>query len=61
MSDALLDTVARVRFQCGTVGHPLAHAPHNADLWIAATAIHIKATLATTDRVFADTPGLQLF
>jgi len=60
VSDALLSAVARFRFECRTVGHPLANPVHHEDLWIAATAVHIGATLVTADGVFKDAPGLQV-
>ena len=43
VSDALLTAIARFRFACRTVGHPLASPVHHEDLWIAATAVHIGA------------------
>ena len=45
ITDALLTTVARTRFECRTIGHPLAGRAHHQDLWIAATAIHVQAPL----------------
>jgi predicted nucleic acid-binding protein len=60
VTDALLTEVAQLRFDCRRIGHPLADRSHHEDLWIAATAIHINAHLATADRIFADVPGLVL-
>lgn len=60
VSDALLSAVARFRFECRTIGHPLANPVHHEDLWIAATAVHIHAPLLTADGVFKDAPGIQL-
>ena len=60
VSDALLSAVARFRFECRKVGHPLANPVHHEDLWIAATAVHIGAKLVTADGVFKDAPGLQV-
>ena len=37
VTDRLLHRVAQLRFECRSVGHPLAAPPHTADLWIAAT------------------------
>ncbi|MCU1353491.1 MAG: hypothetical protein JWM05_2700, partial [Acidimicrobiales bacterium] len=52
--------VARFRYDCRTVGHPLANPVHHEDPWIAATAVHVDATLVTVDNVFKDAPGLRL-
>jgi len=60
VSDALLSAVAQFRFACRTIGHPLANPVHHEDLWIAATAVHVGATLVTADGVFVDAPGLQV-
>ena len=58
VTDALVSTVAQLRFRCRRVGHPLGSVAHHSDLWIAATAIHIGAQLVTVDGVFGDVPGL---
>jgi predicted nucleic acid-binding protein len=58
VTDALVNTVAQLRFDCRSIGHPIAAAPHHSDLWIAATAIHIGAQLVTADGVFQAVPGL---
>lgn len=60
VSDALLNTVARFRYDCRNVGHPLASPVHHEDMWIAATTVHIDATLVTADGVFGGAPGLRL-
>lgn len=60
VTDALLSTVARLRFECRVVGHPLADRSHHEDLWIAATAVHVRAQLVTADRIFDETPELAL-
>lgn len=60
VSDALLTTLATLRFECRRVGHPLADPIHANDLWIAASAVHIDATLITADIVFNDVPGLSV-
>ena len=60
VSDALLSAVARFRFECRAVGHPLADPVHHDDLWIAATSVHVRATLITADGVFKNAPGLQV-
>jgi predicted nucleic acid-binding protein len=60
VTDSLLSTVARLRFDCRSTGHPLADRSHHEDLWIAGTAIHVDAPLVTADRIFDDAPGLAL-
>lgn len=60
VSDALVTTLAEVRFACRRIGHPLADPVHTNDLWIAATAIHTGTALVTADRVFASVPRLEL-
>ena len=60
ITDSLLNAVARFRFECRTVGHPLSDRAHHSDLWIAAAAIHIQAQLVTVDMIFDAAPGLTL-
>ena len=60
VTDRLLHRVAQLRFECRSVGHPLAAPAHTSDLWIAAAAVHLDAPLVTTDQVFDDAPGLTL-
>jgi predicted nucleic acid-binding protein len=60
VSDALLSAVAELRYACRLAGHPLHDRSHANDLWIAASAIHIGASLLADDGVFENTPGLTL-
>jgi len=60
VSDQLISTVAETRAMCRRLGHPLRDPVHTNDLWIAATALHIGASLVTGDRIFDDVPGLSL-
>ena len=60
VSNDLLTTLAALRFACREIGHPLADRIHGNDLWIAASAVHIDATLVTADKVFIEAPRLQL-
>jgi predicted nucleic acid-binding protein len=55
-----IETVADLRNQCRTIGHPLHQSSHNADLWIAATAIRWSIPLVAHDSVFTSCPGVQL-
>jgi hypothetical protein len=56
--DALMLACAELRATCSAVGHALGHKIHEADRWIAATAIALGAELISGDAVFKDVPGL---
>ena len=51
---------ARLRADCESTGHALAQREHNADRWIAATAIRLATPLVSNDGIFRDVPGLML-
>lgn len=55
---ALLAVYVELRIDCRRAGHALAQQRHNADRWIAATAIHLAVPLVSHDGVFRNTPGL---
>ncbi|MFN0028339.1 MAG: type II toxin-antitoxin system VapC family toxin [Acidimicrobiales bacterium] len=48
------------RTRCERSGHPLGQKIHEADRWIAATALHLELDLITDDNVFADVAGLRI-
>lgn len=56
----LVDVCARLRVDCGRAGHALAAREHNADRWIAATAIRLGVPLVSNDAIFRDVPALGL-
>lgn len=56
----LVDVCARLRADCEAAGHALAQREHNADRWIADTAIRHGIPLVSNDRIFRDVPGLVL-
>lgn len=56
--DQLMQTCAELRARCEAVGHGLAHKVHEADRWVAATAIRLGVELVSDDSVFLDVPGL---
>lgn len=58
--DELVATYARLRVECVRLGHALGQREHDADRWIAATALRLRVPLVSHDRVFEGTPGLQL-
>jgi tRNA(fMet)-specific endonuclease VapC len=49
-----------LRVACAAQGHALGERIHEADRWIAATAVWLGVPLVTHDGVFRDTPGLRL-
>jgi predicted nucleic acid-binding protein len=56
----LIEAVVTVRNQCRLMGHALHQRGHNADLWIAGSAIHWRLPLVAHDAVFVGCPGLDL-
>ena len=56
----LIDAYIRLRVDCQRAGHALAQARHDADRWIAATAVRLGIPLVSNDRIFADAPGLTV-
>lgn len=58
--DQLMRTCAEVRVECERAGHPLGQKIHEADRWIAATAIRMGIELVSDDTVFAGVEGLVL-
>ncbi len=56
----LLAEYVALRVRCERVGHGLAQPHHDADRWIAATAIRLGIPLVSHDRLFKEAPGLIL-
>ena len=56
--DDLMLSCAELRATCLAAGHPLGQKVHEADRWIAATAIALGVALITGDAVFESVPGL---
>lgn len=56
----LVFTYARLRVDCERIGHALAQREHNADRWIAATAMRLGIPLVSNDGIFRNVPGLVL-
>jgi predicted nucleic acid-binding protein len=48
---------ASLRAECQAAGHALGQREHNADRWIAATAIRLGVPLVSNDAVFRGAPG----
>ncbi len=56
----LVAMCAQMRADCAAIGHALAQREHNADRWIAATAIRLGIPLVSNDTIFKAVPGLTL-
>jgi predicted nucleic acid-binding protein len=56
----LVEIYAQLRVDCVKVGHALGQREHNADRWIAATAVRLRIPLISNDAIFRGAPGLQL-
>lgn len=54
----LIAVCAQLRLDCHRAGHPLAQKIHDADRWIAATAVRLDLPLVTNDGILVDVPGL---
>ena len=55
-----IERVARLRNECRLIGHALHQRLHNADLWIAASAVRWTLPLVAHDAVFFGCPGVDL-
>ncbi len=49
-----------LRDACARKGHGLAQPVHEADRWIAATAVWLRVPLVSHDNIFREAPGLTL-
>jgi tRNA(fMet)-specific endonuclease VapC len=56
----LIAVYAQLRVECQRAGHGLAQREHDADRWIAATAIRLGIPLVSNDGIFNAAPGLTL-
>jgi predicted nucleic acid-binding protein len=56
----LIAVYADLRVACHRAGHALAQREHDADRWIAATALRLGVSLVSNDSVFRGAPGLEL-
>ena len=56
----LVAIYARLRVDCERIGHALAQRQHDADRWVAATALRLGIPLVSNDRIFANVPGLPV-
>jgi tRNA(fMet)-specific endonuclease VapC len=58
--DDLMLTCAELRATCLAAGQALGQKIHEADRWIAATAIRLGVELISNDAVFGNVPGLAV-
>ena len=58
--DRLMSLCAELRATCEAAAHPLGQKLHEADRWIAATAIRLDVELVSDDRVFQDVDSLTV-
>lgn len=58
--DELVATYAELRALCERSGHALGQRQHDADRWIAATAIRLGMPLVSHDGIFRNAPRLVL-
>lgn len=56
----LILTYARLRAECERNGHALAQRDHDADRWVAATALRLGIPLVSNDGIFDNAPGLVI-
>lgn len=56
----LISVYADLRVACYRAGHALGQREHDADRWIAATALRLGVPLVSNDGVFRGAPGLDL-
>ncbi|MEO7557019.1 MAG: hypothetical protein ABIV94_10510 [Acidimicrobiales bacterium] len=54
----LVRSYAELRVACQRARHALSQREHDADRWIAATAVRVGIPLDSNDGVFDNTPGL---
>lgn len=58
--DDVMNVCAQLRADCERAGRPLGQKIHEADRWIAATAMKLGVELVSDDSVFQDVPGLSV-
>lgn len=58
--DQLIQLCADLRHRCERLGHPIGQKIHEADRWIAATALRLEIPLVSGDHVFDDIEGLEV-
>lgn len=51
---------AQLRVDCERIGHALSQRDHDADRWVAATALRLGIPLVSNDGIFKNVPGLTV-
>lgn len=59
-NESLIWRCAELRVEAGRIGHPLGQKVHEADRWVATTALVLDLELAGGDGIFEGVPGLDL-
>ncbi|MGH9223826.1 MAG: PIN domain-containing protein [Acidimicrobiales bacterium] len=59
-SEALIDRCASLRAELSRAGHALAQKIHEADRWVAATAVALNLELVAGDGIFENVAGLDV-
>ncbi len=54
----LILVYAELRTECERIGHALAQREHDADRWVAVTAVRLGLPLVSNDGIFDHVPGL---
>ena len=56
----LILTEAQLRADCERIGQALAQCDHDADRWVAATALRLGIPLVSNDGIFDNAPGVVI-
>lgn len=56
----LIAIYAQLRADCERIGHALSQRHHDADRWVAATALRLGIPRVSSDGIFENVPGLTL-
>ena len=59
-SERLISRCAELRAAASRAGHPLAQKIHEADRWVAATAVVLGLEVVAGDGIFENVPGLDV-
>ncbi len=58
--EQLIGRCAELRAWASAAGHPLGQKIHEADRWVAATALALDLEMVAGDRIFDGVPGLEV-
>ena len=57
---SLVSAYVELRYHCTRIGHGLSHGEHEADRWVAASALWLGVPVVSHDGIFRGVPGLTL-